>query len=98
MALKSATITLGGDTYEVSPFTIDQLEEIGDLLDGKTTAATMMKILKVALRNAKPEVKPEDAGKLRVAMTEVVEATKEILKLSGVDVSAVPPAATPPVA
>lgn len=97
MAAKSAKITLGGTDYAVQPFTIDQLEEVSELLGGGSiNGATSMKILKIALRNADPAV--TEPGTIRADLKEIAAATDAILELSGVDVKRNPPEAAPPAA
>lgn len=90
-------ITLGGVNYTVQPFTIDQLEEVSELLGGGSiNGATSMKILKIALRNADPVI--SDPGTVRANLKEISAATEAVLELSGVDVQKNPPEAALPAA
>lgn len=84
---KTATIKLGGETYTVQAFTLDDIEEISGILgEGADKQGATIKLLKVALRNAQPPLSGE-AGKIRIdSLEELRAATNEILKLAGIEV------------
>jgi hypothetical protein len=90
---KTATITLGGTDYVLQPFTLDDLEEVGELIgDGKqVNAGTTIKIIKIALRRATPT--PIETGKVPGNLKEVNAAVPVILELAGLDTN--PPTAAP---
>ena len=82
---KTAKITLGGTDYVLQPFTLDDLEEVGEIIGNgsKVNGATTIKILKIALRNAEPT--PINVGKVPGTLKEVNAAVPVILELAGLE-------------
>lgn len=80
---KTAEITLGDATYTVRSFTLEELEEVTDLIQMADTPAKTNKLpfsfLKIALRRAEP--KPE--GSIEATVTQVRAANKVLLELAG---------------
>ena len=96
--MRSETITLGGTDYTVGPFTIGQLEEVSDiLLGGNVTYRSGSSIVKIALRRADPAV--SDPENLPATVEEIMQASRTLLKLAGVEMKAEnPPVAERPAA
>ena len=95
---RTAKITLGGDTYTVHAFNIDELEQLAGILsdDNIQTSARSFMILKLALLRAEPKL--GDVGAVEPdSLDEVVTAAKIITELAGLTAPANPqPAGTEP--
>lgn len=87
---RTAQITLGGTSYTVHPFTIDELEEWTAYSSDPAIAGTGKSVfftVKMALRRAEPKI--EQGGSVEATPAEVRDAFRVITELSGlVDTSA----------
>jgi hypothetical protein len=82
---KQTTVTLADIQYVVPAFNMNQLEEVGLLIqaDGGQNYATAYKILRVALRRATPPLDDKASGEIQPTVNEVREANEKILEMSG---------------
>jgi hypothetical protein len=82
---KTAVITLGGTEYTVRCFTLDELEEITDLVTAAGADAAKVRklpfgVLRIALRRADPA---PPAGGIEATVSEVRAANAAVLELAG---------------
>lgn len=99
MSGKTATIALGGETYTIHAFNIDELEQLAGILsnDAIQSSARAFMILKLALLRAEPKV--ADVGSIEAdSIDEIVTAAKVIADLAGLKAAANPPTAEIPAA
>jgi len=88
---RTAKITLGGETYTVHAFNIDELEQLAGILsdDNVQAASRSFMILKLALLRAEPPV--GDVGSIEPdTLDEVIEAARVIMELAGLKAAANP--------
>ena len=80
---KEATIKLGEREFKIFPFNLDELEQVGEIIDGQKGTRQAIKILKLALCRAEPHI--DDTGTIEASPQEVNEAISVILKLAGME-------------
>ena len=94
---KAIEITLGGDTYQVRPFNLDQLERITDL-SSLPPAKIAFKAFRIAMERCEPAVNPDE---LEMSQQEFQVAMGKLMGGTGMEnvaqaVAAQPGGAQPP--
>ncbi len=82
---RTATVVLDDKSYTVHAFNIGELEQITEAMSGPSTGKVAFTILALALKRATPSVNDEDFRNLEPTSTEIQDAVKIIMQLSGME-------------
>lgn len=81
--MKTAKVTIGEQEYEFTPFTVGQLEQIGDFGEGVSTSKAGFLVFCLACENATPPI--PDPRKMIASPAEIMAVVNAVNAITGIE-------------